>query len=162
MNIDTVKELVDYVESEFKMIERELNNMHAIKDDIDLHGMCKNMLVVIADQALKAGLSIDGVIPRNYRTYKTPLYGYTIVREELDAGSQMRADILKQKNKFKHKYMTWAKNLISDLNRTKMLNKWQWLDVMDLAKILTELEINKDESYIPMEAFDTDRSVFVQ
>lgn len=148
--IDTPEEVMNLISLEIGALGRELDQYPFIKDYVDLSVVAKNLNVELTHQASKGGYDIKSVYPskdrRDYKVANHTSEQFEVLSE--DNPNQMD-DKKKELLQFKSFYMTWARNLIAELNKIKMQNQWRWFDVKPMAKVLANLSLdskNNNES----------------
>ena len=142
--IDTPEEVLSLIDFSIKQLDRELSKYVHIKDDIDTSIISKAIRSEFIHQAIKAGEDLKIRLPIKDLIANKDIRKQFGLKE--DSFLQQEKDRRLQWLKFKNYYLKWAKNLLAEMNKAKLVNKWKWLDVRSIAVCLTKLEL--DESIL--------------
>lgn len=143
--IETPAELLTLIDREMKNLEGELNDHPFLREYVNLDSISRELKTEIAHQAMKAGFSMRVPIGRlrDFKFFKAESFEF--FEANPNSLDQKRMEVLK----FKNFYMRWAKNLIAELNKAKLQNRWSWMQIKPVAQALADLEMNapkKEES----------------
>ena len=151
MNMNHPEEMLKFIDERMTELKHELAKYPHIRNDLDLHDIEMCLKREFADQASEGGFHI--VVPK-HRIGKSALSFFGLEKNEtinID-NPNLRDQKRKELAKFKSYYLRWAKNMISEMNRTKMMNKWRWMDVKPIAQALADLKIDdKNEKFYALE-----------
>ena len=140
--IDTPQEVLELIETEMENLERELSKHPHIRHDVDLSFIGNELKSEFIHQLVKSGEDYKMRIPvRMLAKDKLLRVKLGLVDEDWQ---QEQNDRRLQWLKFKNFYLRWAKNLLAELNKAKMLNKWVWFDIKKLAICLTAVKLEED------------------
>lgn len=144
--IDTHDEVLKLIQAEIKALRHELNKYPYLRELINVDDIERSIRIHFLDQAIKDDPSLKRpfVILKNAKKHNESIDD--IIESFTTNNPNNFSDRRREMLKFKAYYLKWAKNLIAELNKAKLINKWHWLEVKPIAQAIADLKLTNDKN----------------
>jgi len=154
-DIQSPSDLLIFIDHSFMDVRSKLANLHRINDKINVDQLNQEVKLHIKNQADKAGVSMTSPLKvlrgdqiKDFTAFEVFIASEEISKFKIGLSSNPESDqTRKEALKFKNWYFSWARNVVVTLNKIKMIRQWHWLDVKQLAKCLSTIDITEDCAY---------------